>query len=217
MTASARPEAQPTAHFTAHPEARPTAPASEHRKTFDCFGSQCTVIAADAARPADAAAAVAIAKRALLGWHRRFSRFDPASELTQINRDPSPVVQVTPLMRRVIEAALDGARDTDGLVDPALGVAIERAGYDSHMEGDGIPLSLALSLAPQRRPATGDPAPGWHSIPGVSPRACSPTNSPRCCQALMRSRWTAAATYDWAEPHKSPARSVSRAHLTTPR
>src|ERR1035437_7913480 len=49
MTASARPEAQPTAHFTAHPEARPTAPASEHRKTFDCFGSQCTVIAADAA------------------------------------------------------------------------------------------------------------------------------------------------------------------------
>jgi thiamine biosynthesis lipoprotein len=164
MTASARPEAQPTAHFTAHPEARPTAPVSEHRKTFDCFGSQCTVIAADAARPADAAAAVAMAKRALLGWHRRFSRFDPASELTQINRDPSPVVQVTPLMRRVIEAALDGARDTDGLVDPALGVAIERAGYDSHMEGDGIPLSLALSLAPQRRPATGDPAARWRQI-----------------------------------------------------
>jgi thiamine biosynthesis lipoprotein len=67
-------------------------------------------------------------------------------------------------MRRVIEAALQGARDTDGLVDPALGVAIERAGYDRHMEGDGIPLSLALSLAPPRRAATGDPAARWRQI-----------------------------------------------------
>ena len=162
MTATADPGVQPTTRpgSTAHP----AAPASEHRQTFDCFGSQCTVIAADAARPADAAAAVAMSKRALLGWHDRFSRFEPASELTQINRDPSRAVRITPLMRRVIEAALDGAWETDGLVDPALGVAIEQAGYDSHMEGDGIPLSLALSLAPPRLPATGDPSARWRQV-----------------------------------------------------
>jgi thiamine biosynthesis lipoprotein len=148
---------------TANPPGQTTALASEHRQTFDCFGSQCTVIAADAARPADAAAA-AMAKRALLGWHHRFSRLERSSELSQINRDPSTVVHVSPLMRRVVEAALQGARDTGGLVDPALGVAIERAGYDSHTEGDGIPLALALSLAPQRRPATGDPAARWRQI-----------------------------------------------------
>jgi thiamine biosynthesis lipoprotein len=138
-----------------------TAKPSEHRQTFDCFGSQCTVIAADAARPADAAAAVAMAKRALLGWHDRFSRFEPDSELSQINRDPRSVLPISPLMRRVIEAALQGAQQTDGLVDPALGVAIQRAGYDAHMDGPGIRLGLALSLAPPRRPATGDPAARW--------------------------------------------------------
>jgi thiamine biosynthesis lipoprotein len=164
MTATAHPTGTPAVSEAPPAAQSDVSPPSEHRQTFDCFGSQCTVIAADAARPADAAAAVAMAKRALLGWHHRFSRFQAASELSQINRDRSPAVHVTPLMRRVIEAALQGARDTDGLVDPALGVAIERAGYDRHMEGDGIPLSLALSLAPPRRAATGDPAARWRQI-----------------------------------------------------
>jgi thiamine biosynthesis lipoprotein len=159
-----------------HPEAASPA-ASEHRQTFDCFGSQCTVIAADAARPSDAAAAVAMAKRALLGWHHRFSRFESTSELTRFNRDPRPAVRVTPLMRRVIEAALEGAWKTDGLVDPALGAEMQRAGYGAHHEGDGISLSLALSRAPRRRPATGDPAGRWRQI-RVDPGTATVTRPP---------------------------------------
>ncbi|MFZ1996454.1 MAG: FAD:protein FMN transferase, partial [Solirubrobacteraceae bacterium] len=82
----------------------------EHRHTFACFGGQCTVIVADAARSADAAAAAAMARRALLGWHERFSRFTDDSELSRLNRDPAATVAVSPLLARVIEAALMAAR-----------------------------------------------------------------------------------------------------------
>jgi thiamine biosynthesis lipoprotein len=140
------------------------APAVEHRQTFACFGSQCTVIVADGARHADAAAAVVMAKRELLQWHDRFSRFAPDSELSRMNRDQRETVPISPLMRRVIEAALIGARDTGGLVDATLGVEIERAGYDSHLDGDGIPLEVALSHAPPRVAAVADPSQRWRQI-----------------------------------------------------
>ena len=136
----------------------------EHRQTFACFGSECTVIVADAARQADAAAAVAMTKRALLEWHHRFSRFEPTSEVSILNRTPGETVGVSPLMRRVLDAALQGARDTGGLVDATLGAEIERAGYASDFVQDGIPLSLALSQAPPRAPAGVHPAGSWRKI-----------------------------------------------------
>jgi thiamine biosynthesis lipoprotein len=136
----------------------------EHRHAFDCFGGRCTVIVADADRPADAAAAAAMAKRALLAWHHRFSRFQADSELSRLNRNPGTEVRVSPLMRRVIEVAIRAARDTGGLVDATLGAEIERAGYASHLEGDGIPLPVALALAPPRAPASPHPAARWAQI-----------------------------------------------------
>jgi thiamine biosynthesis lipoprotein len=142
----------------------------EHRHTFGCFGGQCTVIVADAARPADAAVAAAMAKRALLTWHRRFSRFTADSELSQINRDPAATVPVSPLMRRVIEAALAAARDTGGLVDATLADEIELAGYEGHFDGEGIDLQTALALAPPRAPAAPHPDERWRQIM-VDPRA----------------------------------------------
>ncbi len=153
--------------MSASPSAVPAAAApaaSEHRHAFACFGGHCTVIVADARRPADAAAAAAMAKRALLQWHQRFSRFEPDSELTQLNRDPREQVPISPLMRRVIEAALTAARDTGGLVDATLGAEIERAGYATHFEGGGIGLAPALSLAPSRAPASADPQQRWRRI-----------------------------------------------------
>jgi hypothetical protein len=156
------------------------------------------VIVADAARPADAAAAAAMAKRALLAWHRRFSRFDPDSELSRLNRDPNATVAVTPLMRRVIEAALRAAFQTGGLVDATLADEIELAGYGSHFDGEGTDLRTALALAPPRAPAApgarsagamspsmGEPGPcighqACGSTSAASPRACSPTSSRAC-------------------------------------
>jgi thiamine biosynthesis lipoprotein len=145
-------------------------PRQEHRHTFACFGGQCTVIVADAARPADAAAAAAMAKRALLTWHQRFSRFSPDSELSRLNRDPAATVAVSPLMRRVIETALRAARDTGGLIDATLAEEIELAGYAGHFEGEGTDLRAALAAAAPRAPAAPHPDERWCQI-SVDPRA----------------------------------------------
>jgi FAD:protein FMN transferase len=131
---------------------------AELRETFPCFGSECTVIVADeAGNERDSAAAVELAKRSLLEWHGRFSRFEPGSELSRLNADPRAMIPVSPLMRRIVEAALSAARQTDGLVDATLIDEIEAAGYDRDLGPSDAPeassLKAALALAPPRAPA----------------------------------------------------------------
>jgi FAD:protein FMN transferase len=138
--------------------------AVEHGDAFDCFGSRCAVIVADAGRADEAREAVEAVRRRLLEWHRRFSRFIADSELSRLNADPRPLVPITPLMRRVIEAALRAAELTDGLVDATLVSEIERAGYDAHLDGPGLPLTEALRLAPGRISAGPSGARFWQAI-----------------------------------------------------
>ena len=121
------------------------------------------VIVADE-RAAPAASAVATARRRLEIWHEQFSRFLPDSELTRLNRDPAETVPVSPLMRRVVEAGVQAARATGGLVDPTLLTQIERAGYRSHYEGPGLPLAAALTMAPARRAGTPSPEANWRLV-----------------------------------------------------
>jgi thiamine biosynthesis lipoprotein len=139
-----------------------TAPASERSATFACFGSECTVLVTGPAD--DAAGAVARCRQQLLSWHDQFSRFQPDSEITRLNDDLRPSVQVSPLMRRVLQAAVRAANDTGGLVDPTLVREIEAAGYARHFEGSGIPLSQALQLAPPRRPSRGRGGAAWRNV-----------------------------------------------------
>ena len=61
---------------------------------------------------------------------RRFSRFQPGSELNHVNSAPTEIVPLSPAFHRMLEVALRAAALTDGLVDPTLGEAIEAAGYD---------------------------------------------------------------------------------------
>ena len=58
-----------------------------------------------------------------------FSRFRPESELNAVNAGRGGRL-VTPLFARMVEAALRAREQTDGLVDPTLGAALEAAGYD---------------------------------------------------------------------------------------
>jgi thiamine biosynthesis lipoprotein len=133
--------------------------ATEQRESFECFGSHCTVIVAGG--DPDAAAR---AKRKLLDWHERFSRFIPGSELSRLNADPRTTVPISPLLRRQIEAALKAAQRTGGLIDPTLGHELARAGYRSHFDGPGIPLELALALAPPRAAARPSAAERWRQV-----------------------------------------------------
>ena len=151
-----------------------TAPLVEHRETFPCFGSECTVIVSGGSGHSDAAAAVSAARRRLLEWHRRFSRFEPASELCLLNSDPRGTVPVSPMMRRIVVAALDGAERTAGLVDPTLIDQLEAAGYERHLEGSGIGLERMLSLAPPRSPAGRRADASWRRVE-VDARAGSVT------------------------------------------
>ena len=138
---------------------------TEHAEAFACFGSQCGVIVADDPRSrSESRAALASAKRQLLQWHAQFSRFRPDSELSCLNDDPRPVVTVTAMMRRVLEAATTAARLTGGLVDPTLLDELERAGYDGHLDGPGLPLEMALAAAPQRATAAPSDAARWQTI-----------------------------------------------------
>jgi thiamine biosynthesis lipoprotein len=133
---------------------------SECRETFPCFGSECTVIV-DGAGAEDG---VALAKRRLLEWHGQFSRFETDSELSRLNADPRTTVPVSPLMRRLLEAVVEAARSTGGLVDATLVGEIERAGYESHFDGDSVPLASALRLAPPRVPGGPSPTARWREI-----------------------------------------------------
>jgi FAD:protein FMN transferase len=59
-----------------------------------------------------------------------FSRFVPGSELSRINGTDATSVVVSELFAETLGDALRAAKQTGGLVDPTLGVALEDAGYD---------------------------------------------------------------------------------------
>ncbi len=150
----------------------------EHRYRFECFGGRCTVLITDARRLADAAAAASAAKQTLLEWHAQFSRFEPDSELSELNRDPRYKVPVSPMMQRLIRAAVLASRRTGGLVDATLGDAIAAAGYAASMDSsEGIPLGAALALAPPRMAAAPDLADRWCRI-SIDPRQGTVTRTP---------------------------------------
>lgn len=57
------------------------------------------------------------------------SRFRPESELSRLNRADGRPFRSSPLLRQVLQAALEAARRSGGLFDPTLLPAIEAAGY----------------------------------------------------------------------------------------
>ena len=107
--------------------------------------------------------AVAMSKARLLAWHNRFTRFEPASELSRLNADPRPTVPASAVMRRFIRAAVVAASQTGGLVDATLLDEVQDAGYGKDLRAS-LPLPLALRLAPPRRPAGPRPATRWGEI-----------------------------------------------------
>ncbi len=67
-------------------------------------------------------------------------------------------------MRRVIEAGLEAARETGGLVDPTLEAELMRAGYDHHFVGPGVDQGRLGELAPLRAPARPCPEARWRHV-----------------------------------------------------
>jgi FAD:protein FMN transferase len=78
---------------------------------------------------------------------RVFSRFVTDSELNRVNDAAGRPVRVSTAFASMLALALEAAEETDGLVDPTLGVTLERAGYDADFDvlsDDGVrPLAGA--------------------------------------------------------------------------
>ena len=127
---------------------------------FACFGGTCEVRVGG---PGGAAAAAGARDR-LLGWHRRFTRFDPASELSRLNADERDAVPATPAMLALAEAITHAGALTGGLVDGTLAREVAAAGYTEPEPRAALPLPLALRLAPPRRPAGPSATAGWRAV-----------------------------------------------------
>jgi thiamine biosynthesis lipoprotein len=131
----------------------------EQHDTFACFGASCSVlVTGDGSRDA-----VALARRRLLGWHARFTRFDAASELSRFNADPREVVPVSATLARLAQAVVTAGELSGGLVDGTLLADIEAAGYRGDLRAP-LPLALTLRLAPTRRPAAPSRGAAWRAL-----------------------------------------------------
>jgi len=136
----------------------------EASRTFTCFGGNTTVMVGGAGPVGEPHEAVIAARDRLLVWHAAFSRFKPESELSRLNRDERTSVAVTAIMARFVQAVVDAAEATGGLVDATMLHAIEELGYKTERFHGSLALPLALALAPARRPARAHPDRRWRTI-----------------------------------------------------
>ncbi len=132
-------------------------------RSFDCFGAVCAVHVSGDGGLGTPATAVETTQRRLLAGHARFTRFEPASELSRLNADARDAVPVSPQMARFVAAALLAARRSGGLVDATLLPQLVRAGYARDLRTP-VPLAFALAQAPPRRPAQAQAAGRWHEL-----------------------------------------------------
>jgi FAD:protein FMN transferase len=97
---------------------------------------------------------------------RRFSRFDPQSELSEVNRRAGGWQAVSPPLWGLLATALEMAAATGGLFDPTMLVAIESAGYTrtfAELAGLAKVAELAdraIFSSEEQRPSRGN----WQAI-----------------------------------------------------
>lgn len=84
--------------------------------------------------PGALASAAAILDRQLRELDLAASRFRADSEISAMQRRSGTPVPISPLLAELIAQGLRAARITDGIVNPALGWALVRAGYDRDFE-----------------------------------------------------------------------------------
>ena len=105
------------------------------RERFRAMGTICEVAVTDASQDVFAASrALAAARAEVAACERALSRFDPTSDLSQVNGAGGAWVVVNERLVEALEAALRGRTETGGLFDPTILPALEAAGYDRSFE-----------------------------------------------------------------------------------
>ena len=142
-------------------------PVHEHEKSFDVFGSRVRLLIGDSVAPELLPPEVAALEiEALMrGLHAKLTRFEPGSELCELNSDPTTHRTVSPELAMAVRAGIWAAEETDGLVDPTLVDEIEGVGYARSRAGvAGAPIAEAIRAAPRRCPARPRPGSRWREV-----------------------------------------------------
>ncbi|MFN8398812.1 MAG: FAD:protein FMN transferase [Anaerolineales bacterium] len=74
------------------------------------------------------------ARSAIEEFEKRFSRFLPESEISQLNRSQGTWVHVSPELFEMLDLALHYYQQTNGLFDPSILPNLKRLGYDRSMD-----------------------------------------------------------------------------------
>ena len=127
--------------------------------TFPALGTTATVIASDVGRLVEA---VTVVREEIDQIDRACSRFRTDSDLARLHRSPDRWTTVSPALFEAVEVALGAARATDGVVDPTVGDAVRRMGYDRDF----------ARIAPTGPRISSRPAPGWRVIE-TDPERCA--------------------------------------------
>ncbi len=123
--------------------------------TFEALGTSASVVTADAGR---LPAAVDAVRREVSEIDLACSRFRDDSDLARLHRARGRWTSVGPLLFEAIEVALGAALATGGMVDPTVGEAVIRSGYDRDFRD-------LVRDGPAFEPV---PCPGWHVV-GIDP------------------------------------------------
>ena len=97
------------------------------RISFPAFSTTATVVVTE---PTAAVTATSLLRERVRRVDQACSRFRDDSELVAANRRSGELVELSAELHAFVRAALDAARTTDGLVDPALGADLRAPGYD---------------------------------------------------------------------------------------
>jgi FAD:protein FMN transferase len=120
--------------------------------SFPTLGTTATV----GADPRDLVAAVQAVARVLDDIDRTCSRFRADSDLSHVNEAAGAWTAVDRLLVEAVEVAVRAATATDGIVDPTIGEAMLRIGYDRDFSeipsnGPALPSSASWLVAPAWR------------------------------------------------------------------
>lgn len=104
--------------------------------------------------------------RTIFGFERQFSRFLPASELSMFNRSAGSTIKISPDFKDILLAAKDASEWSEGLYNPLILPALQRAGYVGSMvkqyKDDYVDDYSNRSVVPADKLEIGD---DWARIP----------------------------------------------------
>lgn len=138
----------------------------EVERSLDLFGTRVRLLAAGpSADGTSAEAALEGVEGMLSEMHDRLTRFDPDSELSALNSSPLESVEGSDFLVLAVQAAVEAAERSGGLIDPVMIEALAEVGYTNSKAGSqSAPLAEALASAPERAPARARPDSPWRSI-----------------------------------------------------